>query len=110
MNRTLWFPVIAIACFVATTAASFSADAPAEPRPHVVVVGNAIRVQGTIPFKPNMTVAEAIGDAGGISEFAAARAYLIRNAKSTRIDLRAIIVDPKKDVPLEPWDIIYVLQ
>ena len=57
-----------------------------------------------------MTVTQAILKAGGIADFATARVFLIRNAKSTEVAIREILVkgDLTKDMRLQPWDIIYI--
>ena len=80
-------------------------EMPAEPSPHVVVVGTYH--PGPIPYTRGMTVMDAILSTGGYSEFGHTPLYLIRNSKSTKLDLREIVRTPKKDLPLKPWDIIY---
>ena len=95
---------------VLTGSLIFAADSvpAADPPPHIVVVGNIVRSPGAIPYKEKMTVVSAISAAGGYGEFGGARIYLIRDSKSTTIDLREISRNPEKDIPLKPWDIIYI--
>jgi protein involved in polysaccharide export with SLBB domain len=78
------------------------------PLPQVVVIGDGVRVQGAIPYAADLTVMSVIMLSGGITEFGGSRVYLIREAKSTKLDLREIEKNPKKDVLLKPWDIVYI--
>ena len=79
--------------------------APAGPPPRVVLVGNGIRAPGAYRFETNMTLTQAIGASGGIGFNP--RVYLIRDGKSLPIHLSEIQKDPRKDILLQPWDIIY---
>jgi polysaccharide export outer membrane protein len=93
-----------------TTAFAVDGDNPPELEPKVIVVGKGVHQPGTLSYTEGMTVMQAILKAGGITEFAAARVFLIRNAKSTKVALREILEkgDLKEDIHLQPRDIIYV--
>ena len=87
-----------------------SAGEPPRLSAEVVVVGRNAVHPIAIPYSDDLTVAKAIIRAGGISDFARTRVYLIRCAKSNEVDLRAIIEGGQrdKDIRLEPWDVIVV--
>ena len=88
MNRAIQSVTLSIAWLVAFSAASLAGDAPVEPPPRVVIVGNGIRVPGAYRFEANMTIMSAIGNSGGIGDNP--RIYLIRDGKSMPVDLKAI--------------------
>ena len=92
---------------VTQTTLGADADKPADPSPQIVIIG--ARSRDPIPYAERMTVSQAISRAGGITEFASARVFLIRNAKSTEISLRDIRKGKiEKDALLQAWDIIYI--
>lgn len=77
------------------------------PPPHVVVVGG-VPSPGAIPYAADLTVMSAIQIASGMGAFGGTRVYLIRESKSTKIDVRELVKDLKKDPLLKPWDIVFV--
>ena len=83
----------------------------------VSVTGDGIKQPGSIYFKENLTLLDAISASGGtISDSGdvpgadLAGATLTRNGADKKIDLKALLKDgdPKADVLLEPGDIINV--
>ena len=102
------------ACFAVTllsASSAFAADGAVatdvELPPEVIIMGNARSTQ-PIAHTADMTVTKAILTVGGYAEFAHVRIYLIRDSKSTKVDLQEIVRKPEKGIPLKPSDIIYI--
>ena len=99
--------------FGLSTLPVFAAESPRvpEPPPQFIIVGNGVRSPGSYAYFPNVTIKSAVQTGGGFSEFARSRIYLIRDGKSiAMVDYKEINRNPEKDLPLKPWDIVYVAQ
>ncbi len=80
-----------------------------------VYVGGEVARPGVIPIRQDLTALAAILQAGGITETAKTKQiYLLRNSGENgkplvqRIDLNEILSKGKPDVPLQPFDVVYV--
>lgn len=67
-----------------------------------------VRRPGMFPWRPGITLSQAISSAAGVTEYASNRVYLTRRGTVETFDLREIERDPSKDVLLEPDDQIRV--
>lgn len=87
------------------------ADAPGQDRVDVVTVGGRVRKPGSINLLPEMTLYQAVQNAGGADEFGAMnRVRLMRNGKQSEYDLtrpeaKSIRVqkDDAIDIPEKNW-------
>jgi len=78
----------------------------------VSVLGQ-VKEAGSYPFKPGLTLMQAISLAGGMNPLAQARKVkLIRDTDKGRqtfeVDVTAILDSRRADLPLEPGDIVFV--
>lgn len=74
----------------------------------VTVSGN-VRVPGSTIYRPGMKINDAISEKGGPDDFAnMKRVRLVRNGRTTEMDLSNISSHPERDVPLKPGDSIFV--
>ena len=81
-----------------------------------VYVGGEVLRQGTIPLVGNLTLFEAIQDAGGFTVTAhRTQVILIRHPQGEQpigyeVDMRPVQdgEEPGKDVPLHPYDVVFV--
>jgi protein involved in polysaccharide export with SLBB domain len=81
--------------------------AAAAPEDRVIVTGRGRLTE--IPYSTGLTVSKAIIAAGGYSDFSRTAIHLIRCARSTRLDMDAILRGERQsDVQLQPWDIITI--
>ena len=77
------------------------------PEDRVIVTGQGRITE--IPYSTGLTAVKAIIAAGGYSDFSRTPIHLIRCARSTRLDMDAILRgEPQSDVQLQPWDIITI--
>ncbi len=67
-----------------------------------------VRRPGMFPWRPGITLSQAISSAAGVTEYASNRVYLTRRGTVETFDLREIERDPSKDILLEPDDQIRV--
>jgi len=80
-------------------------DVPAR----LIYVVSGCKKNGPVTYNSGMSIMKAISAAGGFSDFAKpSGTKLIRNGKSTAIDLRNVGSDPTKDIKLQPEDQIIV--
>jgi protein involved in polysaccharide export with SLBB domain len=81
-----------------------------------VYVGGEVKTPGVVPLTANLTLMQAVQEAGGFLETAhLSQVVLIRRGADGQlagraVDVRPIIggLDPGEDVPLQPYDIAYV--
>lgn len=78
-----------------------------------VSVLGSVNTGGSYPFKPGLTLVQAISLAGGMNPLAQARKVkLIRQTdkgkQTFEVDVNAIVDSRADDIPLEPGDIVYV--
>ena len=105
---------------LATAALAFADEFPAKVAkalapaakelPDSVVVIGAVRSPQTIRYHADIKLSEALGAAGGVSEFGPSPIYVIRNgATKHKTITKRIHKDPKtEDITLLPWDIVCV--
>ncbi len=75
----------------------------------IVSVNGEVNRAGPVPFRPGMTLFEAISAAGNKTDFGSFKKIkLIRKGKVTQHDLSKISSNPKADVTLQPNDKIIV--
>ena len=70
-----------------------------------------VQKPGVYQLKKGKTLMQIVVEAGGVTRKAAnSRVYILRRGKEDRIkvDLDQVIKNSKKDVPLEPGDLIYI--
>lgn len=85
-------------------------------RPDPVHVGGAVGDPGVFPLTPSLTVYESITEAGGLLPTARLHEVLVirQPADGPRrvlsLDLMASLdgTDPQQNIPLQPYDIVYV--
>lgn len=80
-----------------------------------VYVGGEVAQPGVIPIRGDLTAVAAILQAGGVKETARTKEiFLLRNSGEVgkplvkKIDLNDILAKGKPDVPLQPFDVVYV--
>ena len=87
---------------------SITADASVGQSRIVTVTGEVNRA-GPVPFRPGMTLLEAIGAAGNKTDFGSLKKIkLLRGGRATQHDLSKISSNPKADVTLKSNDKIIV--
>ena len=76
----------------------------------ITVVGE-VKMSGSKPWRANMKVMDAIGDAGGFTDFAdRKKVKLVRNNRVIDLDTTKFSKDPSLDVKVLPGDQIVVKQ
>lgn len=92
----------------------FVPEKPPELPKQVFILGE-VRSPGGRPFTPNLTMAQALGHAGGVTDYAVSSSTrVIRGDPATPLLIAADFDkvfrdgDLRFDVPLQPGDIIYV--
>ena len=91
----------------ASAVCSSLAEGPAQPPDQVVVVGD-VRNPGALVYTADLTIMSAVNAQGGEGPFFHGQFYLIRGGVRTLVDRIAILRKPETDIPLKPWDIVYV--
>lgn len=73
-------------------------------------VGGEVRTPGQKPYLSDMTLTKAIQAAGDFTEYANKTDVWINrvDGRQERVDVKAILKNPSKDVPIYPGDIIHV--
>lgn len=76
-----------------------------------ISVGGDVKEPRLLEFADDLTVLRVINAAGGFTENAdRKKVRLLRDGKVQVIDVKAIVADPAKDIPLQPGDSIEVPQ
>jgi protein involved in polysaccharide export with SLBB domain len=102
------FASIRLTLLSAAFVAVGSVSAASAPEERVVVVVGQGRVT-EVRYSDGLTASKAIIAAGGYSDYARTPIYLIRCARSTRLDMDAVIRgEREQDTLLQPWDIIAI--
>jgi len=75
-----------------------------------IFVGGEVKMPGQKPYLSDMTVIKAIQSAGDFTEYAAKTDVWINRAdgRQEKVDVKAILRDPRKDVVVFPGDSIHV--
>lgn len=75
----------------------------------LVYVNSGCQKNGPVPYRPGLTLMQAIGTAGGPTTFAkVSRTQLVRQRSTTIHDLKRISKDASLDVQLQPNDQISI--
>jgi protein involved in polysaccharide export with SLBB domain len=75
----------------------------------MVMVGGAVRGPGEVPWRPGMTILDAVMTKGGFNEFAKSnKVKLMRGARTTIHDLKDVSSKPGENVELQPNDRVIV--
>jgi len=72
----------------------------------IVIKGKSNAV--AIPYGHGVSLLRAIDGAGGFTGFGHSSIFIVRSAQLTNLDFyyKSMLKDPKKDILLEPWDIV----
>jgi hypothetical protein len=101
------FASIRLTLLSAAFVAVGSVSAASAPEERVVVVGQGRVTE--VRYSDGLTASKAMIAAGGYSDYARTPIYLIRCARSTRLDVDAVIRgEREQDTLLQPWDIIAI--
>lgn len=74
-----------------------------------VIVMGEVKAPNQVPYRPGMTLLEAIAACAGFTDFAKEKEVrLIRNGRTTVHDLTGLSGDPSRDVILNPGDKVLV--
>ncbi len=77
----------------------------------VVYVSGQVEKTGTVPFRDGLTVSRAVAEAGGPKTYANLReAYILRDGKRIRVNLKRILTGRAEDVVLQPGDQVVIEQ
>ena len=104
--------LLLVSLLLSSTTLSAQAPAATELLPQVVVLGRSNRFgpvsTPSVSYTTDMTVLVALTASGLIQTDRTERVYLVRGGKCQQIDYRAMLRDPNKDLPLQPWDVLLV--